>query len=66
MLKLIKSFVFKIIIFYLEDFILIFKMNIILYLTLIGLVFTAPIEKDAIETDVTGARLARPWMGNFF
>jgi len=24
-------------------------MNIILYLTLIGLVFTAPIEKDAIE-----------------
>ncbi len=41
-------------------------MNIILYLTLIGLVFTAPIEKDAIETDVTGTRSARPWMGNFF
>ena len=41
-------------------------MNIILYLTLIGLVFTAPIEKDAIETDVTGTRLAKLWMGDHF
>jgi len=33
-------------------------MNIILYLTLIGLVFTAPIEKDAIEKDINGDPLA--------
>ena len=41
-------------------------MNIILYLTLIGLVFTAPIEKDTIEKDINGDPLANLWMGDFF
>ena len=33
-------------------------MNIFIYLTLVGFVFAAPIEKDAI-----GTPLVRPWMG---